>query len=251
VPAANFGLPRVCRELGIIRDDLHCTAVHLVGGDPQLLEVAARLAAELGLEVWFSPYPIDLTPDETLALFADCATRAEQVRADGAEVVFVAGVELSLMNRGFVEGDGIDDRLRRLLANPALFADARDRLGAFLPAAARTVRSRSRTSTGTCSTSSRSSSSAAPRSKINFPRGYAGWPPGRSRSPSPGSAPRPGAAPARWRPAAWRCWSTTRSPGSRYGSPGCTSGTRTARPRTSGRHRRSGLPGPGGPGSAS
>jgi hypothetical protein len=45
----------VSRELAIIRDDLHCNAVQVVGGDPDRLEQAARGAAELGLEVWFSP----------------------------------------------------------------------------------------------------------------------------------------------------------------------------------------------------
>ena len=70
----------VRRELAIIRDDLHCNAVQITGGDPERLELAARHAAELGLEVWFSPYPIDLTIAEILTLFADCAQRAERLR---------------------------------------------------------------------------------------------------------------------------------------------------------------------------
>src|SRR5438105_4901845 len=57
------------RELAIIRDDLHCNAVQLIGGDPGRLELAAGYAAELGLEVWFSPYPLELSPGEILALF--------------------------------------------------------------------------------------------------------------------------------------------------------------------------------------
>src|SRR5690242_18161739 len=80
----QFDLDVVRRELAIIRDDLHCNAVQIIGGDPRRLEVAADAAAELGLEVWFSPYPLDLTPDETLALFLDCAERAERIRAAGA-----------------------------------------------------------------------------------------------------------------------------------------------------------------------
>ena len=52
----------VRRELAIIRDDLHCNAVQLIGGDPERLELAAGYAAGLGLEVWFSPYPLELTP---------------------------------------------------------------------------------------------------------------------------------------------------------------------------------------------
>ena len=57
----------VRRELAIIRDDLHCTAVHLVGGDPERLEVAARCAAALGLEIWFSPYPLGSSRCSTTA----------------------------------------------------------------------------------------------------------------------------------------------------------------------------------------
>jgi hypothetical protein len=97
----------VRRELTIIRDDLHCNAVQLIGGDPDRLELAAGYAAELELEVWFSPYPLELSPGEILSLFTDCAERAERLRTRGAKVVFVAGVELSIMNRGFVPGDGV------------------------------------------------------------------------------------------------------------------------------------------------
>ncbi|MBF8189815.1 hypothetical protein ITP53_29620 [Nonomuraea sp. K274] len=105
----------VRRELEIIRDDLHCTAVRVMGGDPERLELAATYAADLGLEVWFSPYPLELTTEEMLALFADCAERAERLRRRGAEVVFVAGAELSLKNKGFVPGETEDVRLDLLL----------------------------------------------------------------------------------------------------------------------------------------
>ena len=137
--------PRVvARELAIIRDDLHCNAVQVIGGDAGRLELAARCAAELGLEVWFSPYPLECTPEEILALFADCAVRAERLRAAGAEVVFVTGVELSLMNRGFLPGDTTDDRLNRLLAEPERrrerLAELGARLNAFLCKAVTAVR---------------------------------------------------------------------------------------------------------------
>ncbi|MEU4344217.1 hypothetical protein AB0H00_23645 [Nocardia sp. NPDC023852] len=101
-------------ELRIIRDDLHCTAVRVTGGDPDRLEFAATYAADLGLEVWFSPYPLELTADEMLSLFADCAQRAERLRQRGAEVVFVTGAELSLMNIGFLPGDTLDERVEFL-----------------------------------------------------------------------------------------------------------------------------------------
>jgi hypothetical protein len=108
----------VKRELEIIRDDLHCTAVRITGGDPGRLELAAKYAAALGLEVWFSPYPLELSTDEMLSLFADCAERAERLRQQGAEVVFVAGAELCLMNKGFLPGESIGERLELLVSQP-------------------------------------------------------------------------------------------------------------------------------------
>jgi hypothetical protein len=140
----SFDLDLVKRELSIIRDDLHCNAVHIVGGDPERLELAAYCAAELGLEVWFSPYPLDLTTTEMLSLFADCAQRAERVRQTGAEVVFVTGVELSLMDRGFLPGDNITERLGRLFSQRDRLAErtaeASARLNDFLSDAIATVR---------------------------------------------------------------------------------------------------------------
>ncbi|MFG1851775.1 hypothetical protein ACGFJT_08045 [Actinomadura geliboluensis] len=133
------------RELRIIRDDLHCNAVRVTGGDPARLELAATLAADLGLEVWFSPYPLELTTEEMLTLFADCAERAERLRLRGAEVVFVAGAELSLMNKGFLPGDSLDERVE-LLSRPKglreLVTEASARVNAFLSDAVKLVRER-------------------------------------------------------------------------------------------------------------
>jgi hypothetical protein len=105
----------VRRELQIIRDDLHCTAVRLFGDDLDRLEFAARHAADLGLEVWFSPFTYQLGPEETLNLLANGAERAERIRRRGAEVVFVTGAELSLFNTGFLPGDSLEERVGNLL----------------------------------------------------------------------------------------------------------------------------------------
>jgi hypothetical protein len=134
----------VKRELAIIRDDLHCNAVQVIGGDPERLELAAMVAAELGLEVWFSPYPLQLTEDETLSLFTDCARRAERLREAGAEVVFVTGVELTIMNHGFLPGDSLHERLARLLSDAEgrqeRLSEASARLDDFLGRAVAAVR---------------------------------------------------------------------------------------------------------------
>lgn len=142
----HFESSRVAAELAIIRNDLRCNAVHIVGSDPDRLEVAARSAAALGLEVWFSPYPLELTTDEILALFVDCAVRAERLREEGAEIVFVAGVELSVMNPGFIDGADVHERLGHVVADPqgraARLAEVSRRLNAFLAHAAAHIRER-------------------------------------------------------------------------------------------------------------
>ncbi|MFE5583272.1 hypothetical protein [Kitasatospora sp. NPDC056531] len=131
------------RELRIIRDELHCTAVRIMGGDADRIELAAGYAADLGLEVWFSPYPLELTGEEMLRLFADCAGRAERLRRRGAEVVFVAGAELSLMNPGFLPGDTTDERVA-LLARPEAVREhigaVSGKVNAFLRTAVAAVR---------------------------------------------------------------------------------------------------------------
>lgn len=146
ISRARFDPDVVRRELAIIRDDLHCNAVQVIGGDPDRLELAATCAAELGLEVWFSPYPLDLTTDQILSLFTDCAERAERLRKTGAEVVFVTGVELSFMNHGFLPGGALEERLGLLLAQPEgrqeKIAEVNARLGDLLAKAVPAIRDR-------------------------------------------------------------------------------------------------------------
>src|SRR5690242_15057349 len=95
----------VRREMRIIREDLHCSAVRITGGSPERLEIAATHAAEAGLEVWFCPFTNGLTQNELLELLADCAERAERLRRAGADVVFLTGSEVSLFTVGFFPGD--------------------------------------------------------------------------------------------------------------------------------------------------
>jgi hypothetical protein len=132
------------RELRIIHDDLHCTAVRVTGGDPERIELAATFAIDLGLGAWFSPYPLEATADEMLSLFADCAERAERLRRRGGEVMFVTGAELSLMNQGFLPGDTFTERIGLLLSQPdhlrELIAEASARVNDFLSKAVALVR---------------------------------------------------------------------------------------------------------------
>lgn len=133
----------VTREIQTIREDLHCTAVRITGGDPERLELAAGIAAAAGLEVWFAPFTCNLTEEEMLALLVDCAMRAERLRRSGATVVLVIGAELSLLNNGFLPGDTLDDRMELLTDRARLRAampEVPARINAFLGTALAAVR---------------------------------------------------------------------------------------------------------------
>jgi hypothetical protein len=135
----------VRREMRIIRDDLHCTAVRITGGNADRLETAATHAADAGLEVWFCPFTNGLTQEELLALLADCAERAERLRQRGAEVVLLTGSELSLFTPGFLPGGTLAEKFA-LLSDPArlrpVIAEVRARLNDFLGRAVDVVRER-------------------------------------------------------------------------------------------------------------
>jgi len=134
----------VRRDMAVISGELHCDAVRVSGREPERLSTAARYAANAGLEVWFAPFPVDLPPDRLLPFFADCARRAEAVRAGGADVTFVAGCEISVFCSGFVPGDTYGDRLWALVAGGTRQwsspGPVQERLNGFLAEVAATVR---------------------------------------------------------------------------------------------------------------
>ncbi|MEV6602697.1 hypothetical protein [Kutzneria sp. NPDC051319] len=141
-----FEPEQVRRELRMIADELHCTAVRISGADPARLSVAAEYAAEAGLEVWFAPFLCDLTPDEMMPLLVDCADRAEALRLTGAEVVLVLGCEISLFAKGFLPGDDVYARIDGIMSGKpetyAAFATAPAAVTAFLASAVAAARAR-------------------------------------------------------------------------------------------------------------
>ncbi|MFE9426795.1 hypothetical protein ACFYNO_27965 [Kitasatospora sp. NPDC006697] len=140
-----FDPEQVRREMRVIREELHCDAVRITGADPGRLETAGRCAAEAGLEVWLSPFTNGLTADQLLALLADCAERAQRLRAAGAEVVLLTGSEISLFTDGFLPGGTLDERVA-VLTDPArlrtVLPELHQRLNAFLARALAAARQR-------------------------------------------------------------------------------------------------------------
>ncbi|MEU8249476.1 hypothetical protein [Nonomuraea sp. NPDC048916] len=139
-----FDAETVRHEMRVIAGDLHCQVVRVSGADPERLSTAAELAAQAGLEVWFAPFPVDVTPPGMLALYADCAARAESLRRGGAEVVLVTGCETTAFGHGFIPGDGYADRLGAMITADMAWwqslADIIPRFNDFLAEAAETVR---------------------------------------------------------------------------------------------------------------
>ena len=116
----------VRRELEIIRDDLHASAVRIVGSEVRRLTDVAEVALALGLEVWFSPaffeYPLAET---TSRLVAAASAAAPLAAAYPGRLVLVAGGELTLFMPGIVAGKTITERLHTLKADPSLLGDGR------------------------------------------------------------------------------------------------------------------------------
>lgn len=129
----------------IIREDLHCSAVRITGGNLDRLATAATHAADAGLEVWLCPFTNGLTQEALLVFVGDCADRAERLRLQGADVVLLTGSEISLTTAGFLPGGSLEERVA-LVADPVrvrpLIGGVRQRVNAFLRLAVDTVRAR-------------------------------------------------------------------------------------------------------------
>ena len=136
----------VQREIDIIKNALHCTAIRISGQDITRLLLASEYALRQGLEVWFSPRWIDATEQEMLTYLAQCAQVAEQLRQQSPHVIFVVGCELTFFLQGLVDGNTALERMKtfmkpwRLLKSTLVKGPFNTRLNAFLAQATAIVR---------------------------------------------------------------------------------------------------------------
>jgi hypothetical protein len=131
------------RELQVIATDLHATAVRVTGGDLQRLASAGQHALAAGLELWFSPVPVNLQPGALPGYFARCAAEAERLRqAHEGRVVLVTGCEISLWCAGFLPGGDTAAGRIATVTDPGLQSkpDVTAALGSGLERARRTLR---------------------------------------------------------------------------------------------------------------
>ena len=123
------------RDLGVIRNDLHCNAVRISGEDTGRLTAAARDALQLGLEVWLSPLLHDKDEQDTLEATVACAAAAEELRQRHPRLVFVLGCELTVFMPGLLAAGGgnVLDRLAGAGFREQLLAGKHNKpLNAFL-----------------------------------------------------------------------------------------------------------------------
>jgi hypothetical protein len=129
------------RELQVIKDDLHCTAVRIRGQDQGRLLVAAEAALEQGLEVWLSPELFNQTQAATLGHLATAAAAAETLRRRFPErLVLSAGSESTLLVKGIAPGGTITRRLANLIRDVRAGTHDPRPLGDFLARANHAVR---------------------------------------------------------------------------------------------------------------
>lgn len=110
----HFDRAGVEADMAMIAGQLHANAVRVTGTDLSRVAIAAGLALEAGLTVWFSPHPGDLAGDDIVSYLADAARMAENLRSSAGSVVMVAGCELSLFCAGYLPGPTLEVRLDAL-----------------------------------------------------------------------------------------------------------------------------------------
>ncbi|UKZ79010.1 hypothetical protein TrVFT333_006761 [Trichoderma virens FT-333] len=101
----------VTYDMKTIAEDLHANAVRIEGEEIPRLEIAARSAHSMGLKVFFNPWKMNATIDETRAYFQEAAKTAETLRNGGIDLVFVAGCEYTIFSKGVFPGDSFNDRV--------------------------------------------------------------------------------------------------------------------------------------------
>jgi len=101
----------VKHDIRVIAKDLHATAVRIEGEEIDRLVTASRFAHAEGLTVFFNPWKMGAHIDELPAYYAQGARAAEQLRKEGVDIIFVAGCETPLFNKGIFPGEQLTDRL--------------------------------------------------------------------------------------------------------------------------------------------
>ena len=120
----EFNDQAIHKEIGMIRNDLHCDSIRISGYDMERLIKASEFALEQGMQVWLSPVFIDATLEQNATYLHECAVAAEKLREKHDHVVFVVGCEYSLYMHGFIKGNDCYERIAKIFGFPGFILNA-------------------------------------------------------------------------------------------------------------------------------
>ena len=98
-------------DMKAIAGELHANAVRIEGEEIARLQIAARSAHAMGLTVFFNPWKMNATIEETRVYFEEAAKTAERLRSEGIDLVFIAGCEYTIFSKGVFPGDSFNERV--------------------------------------------------------------------------------------------------------------------------------------------
>ncbi len=103
-------------DINVIASELHANAIRIEGEDIDRLVVASRIAHAAELTIFFNPWKMNVPVTDLNHYFAQAARAAEALRTEGADIIFVAGCEMTLFNEGILEGATLMERMPALVS---------------------------------------------------------------------------------------------------------------------------------------
>lgn len=106
----HFDPVRVETDMRAIATVMHANAVRIEGEDIERLKTASRIAHEQGLSIFYSPWKMDAGLEENKPFLQEAAAAAEELRLEGADIVFVTACEYTIFNDGIYPGSSLFER---------------------------------------------------------------------------------------------------------------------------------------------
>ncbi|MGR9202288.1 hypothetical protein [Rhizobium leguminosarum] len=98
-------------DIRVIAREMHANAVRIEGEEIERLVIAARSAHAEGLTIFFNPWKMNVPIAGLTDYYAKAAHVAEELRKEGADIIFVAGCEMTLFNEGILNGSTVMERV--------------------------------------------------------------------------------------------------------------------------------------------
>lgn len=103
-------------DIKVIANEMHANAIRIEGEEVERLVSAARSAHAEGLTIFFNPWKMNVPVTGMAEYYAMAARAAEGLRNEGADIIFVAGCEMTLFNEGILDGSTVLERVGGLAA---------------------------------------------------------------------------------------------------------------------------------------